>query len=243
WVGGVQGRVGLWMCASAEVGAAAGLRDKRVGITRRGSTAEVGLGYYLDKFGLVADRDLAVVEIGDQAAMVPALKSGAIQAAVLSDPATFTAKREGFRELADLTQLGVEYPQSALTTTGGLAAGRRDLVERFMRSVYEGTHRYKTDRALGLEVLGKYFQTSDPELLASAYDLYVGRLVQDAPRANLDGTRTVLAELAATNEQARGADPARFLDLSFVEALTRQGLERAPFGPQGPGGNPGNSCG
>ena len=57
-----------------------------------------------------------------------------------------------------------------------------------------------------------------------------GGLVQDVRRANHEGTPTFLAELAATNEQARGADPARFLDLSFTEALDREGLEQRLYG-------------
>ena len=157
--------------------------------------------------------------------MVPGMRSGAIQAAVMSGSSIFTARREGLRQLADLTTLGVPYPQSALTTTRTFASEQRDVVERFLRAVYEGTHRYKTDRELALRVLGKYLQIEDPALVAQVYELYVPRLVQDVPRADYEGTRTVLAELALTNPAARDADPARFLDLSFLEALDREGLE------------------
>jgi len=230
YIGAIQRTFGLWIYAQPDIATAADLRGKRVAITRRNSTTDVALGYYLDRYGLAPDRDVQVAEAGDQATMVPAMTTGAIHAAVLSDPATFEARKQGFRELADLTQLGVEYPQSALTTTRSFATARRDVVERFLRSVYEGTHRFKTDRALALEVLAKYLQADDPELLGNTYATYAGQLVQDAPRANYAGTQTILNELAATNEQARGADPARFLDLSFVEALDREGLEAKLYG-------------
>ena len=230
YIGAIQRTFGLWIYAQPDIASAADLRGKRVGITRRNSTTDVALAYYLDKQGMAPDRDVNVVEIGDQGAMVPALTTGAIQAAVLSDPSTFTARRDGFRELADLTQLGVEYHQSALTTTRTFATERRDLVLRFMRAIYEATHRYKTDRELGLQVLAKYLQTDDQELLNNVYTAYVTRLVQDVPRANYEGIRTILAEIAATNEQARGADPTRFLDLSFIEALDREGLEQKLYG-------------
>jgi ABC-type nitrate/sulfonate/bicarbonate transport system substrate-binding protein len=230
YVGAIQRTFGLWIYAQPDVMTAADLRDKRVAITRRNSTTDVALGYYLDRYGLAIDRDVQVAEAGDQATMVPALATGAIQAAVLSDPATFEARKQGYRELADLTQLGVEYPQSALTTTRTFATAHPDVVERFLRSVYEGTHRFKTDRALALEVMAKYLQTDQPELLENTYATYAGQLVQDVPRANYAGTRTILNELAATNEQARGADPARFLDLTFAEALDREGLEAKLYG-------------
>jgi ABC-type nitrate/sulfonate/bicarbonate transport system substrate-binding protein len=162
--------------------------------------------------------------------MVPALKSGAIQAAVLSDPTTFLARREGFTSLADLTQMGVEYPQSALTTTRAFAGAHHDLVLRFLRAVYEGIHRYKTDRALALSVLADYFQTDDPELLENVYELYAGRLVQDVPRATAAGARTVLREVAGADPQARDVEPTRFLDLSFADALDREGLPARLWG-------------
>ena len=119
-------------------------------------------------------------------------------------------------------------PISASSRT--FATERRGVVERFLRSVYEGTHRFKTDRALALEVLAKYLQADDPELLSNTYNSYAGQLVQDVPRATYAGTQTILNELAATNEQARGADPTQFLDQSFTEALDREGLEAKLYG-------------
>jgi NitT/TauT family transport system substrate-binding protein len=230
YIGAIQRTFGQWIYSHPDLRTPTDLIGKRVGITRRNSTTDVALGFYLRRHGLVPDRDVYVVEVGDQAAMVPAMQTGAIQAAVLAEPATFAARSEGFYELADLTLLGVDYPQSALTTTRRFATEHRDLVLRFMRAIYEGTHRYKTDRPFALQVLSKYLQTDDPEVLAGVYATYAERLVQDVPRATYEGTRTVLAEVAATNDQARSADPARFLDLSFIEALDREGLEQRLYG-------------
>src|SRR5262249_39673077 len=108
-------------------------------------------------------------------------------------------------------------------TRRSFAAARPDLVMRFLRAVVDATQRFKSDRELGLRVLARYLQTDDQELLAAVYANYAGRLVQDVPRANHEGARTVLGELAATNERARDADPAQFLDLRFLDALDRGG--------------------
>ena len=230
YLGAIQRTFALWIYTLPELTTPADLRGKRIGFTRRGSTGEVALGYYLDRYGLRIDRDVFVAELGEIAAALPALASGAVQGAIIADPTSFQARRLGYHELADLGQLGVEYPQSALVTMRAFAAERRGLVERFLRAVVEATHRYKTDRELGLRVLAQYVGTDDPELLAEIYDLYAGRLVQRVPRATYEGTRTLLEELAAQYDQARGADPARFLDTSFVEALDREGIEERLYG-------------
>ena len=230
YLGALQRTFALWVYTVPEITTPAELRGKRVGFTRRGSTADVALAHYLDRYGLRLDRDVFVAELGDSAAALPALASGAVQGAIFSDPASFLARRQGYREMADLGQLGVEYPQSALVTTRTFAAERRGVVERFLRAVVEATHRYKADRELGLRVLGKYLGMDDPELLAEIYDLYAGRLVQNVPRATYEGTRNLLEELAAQYDQARDADPTRFLDTSFVDALDREGIEERLYG-------------
>jgi NitT/TauT family transport system substrate-binding protein len=230
YLGALQRTFALWVYTLPEITTPAELRGKRVGFTRRGSTADVALSHYLDRYGLRLDRDVFVAELGDSAAAIPALASGAVQGAIFSDPASFLARRQGYYEMADLGQLGVEYPQSALVTTRTFATERRGLVERFLRAVVEATHRYKTDRELGLRVLGKYLGMDDTELLAEIYDLYAGRLLQNVPRASYEGTRNLLEELATQYDQARGADPARFLDTSFVEALEREGIEERLYG-------------
>jgi len=79
-------------------------------------------------------------------------------------------------------------------------------------------------------VLGKYLQSEDAELLSAVYGAYAGRLVQDVPRAHLEGTRTILAELAPTNPGAQTADPTRFLDNSLTELLDCEGLETKLYG-------------
>jgi NitT/TauT family transport system substrate-binding protein len=230
YFGALQQSFSLWIYSLPEITTAADLRGKRIGFTRRGSTADTALGYYLNLHGLRTDRDLAVAELGESSAALPAMASGAVQAAIFSDPASFLARRQGYRELADLGQLGVEYPQSALVTTRSFAAEHRGLVERFLRAVVEATHRYKTDRDLSLRVLAKYLDLDDPAMVGEIYDLYAGRLVQNVPRATYEGTRTLLEELATQYDQARGADPARFLDLSFLEGLDREGLEARLWG-------------
>lgn len=230
YIGAIQRTFGFWLVATPDVASPADLRGKRVGITRRNSTSDVALQYYLRQLGLSPQSDATVVEVGEHAAMLSALQSGAIQAAVTSSPTNVVAVRNGARELADLTQLGVEYPQSTLVTTRRFATEHRDLVLRFLRAIWEATHLYKTDRALALQVMRQYLQSDDEELLAVVYDTYTTRLVQDVPRAYLEGTRTILAELAPTTPGAQDADPAQFLDTSFQEALDHEGLEAQLYG-------------
>jgi NitT/TauT family transport system substrate-binding protein len=230
YIGAIQRTFGFWVVATPDITSPADLRGKRVGITRRNSTSDVALQYYLRQLGFSPQSDVTVVEVGEHAAMLSALQSGAIQAAVTSSPTNVVAVRNGAHELADLTQLGVEYPQSTLVTTRRFATAHRDLVLRFLRAVWEATHLYKTDRPLALQVMRQYLQSDDEELLAAVYDTYTSRLVQDVPRAYLEGTRTILAELAATTPGAQDAAPAQFLDTSFQEALDREGLEAQLYG-------------
>src|SRR5882724_12961592 len=93
------------------------LKGKTMAVSRFGSSSDFATRYALDKFGLVPDRDVTILEIGSQPARFAALESGKIQAAMVAIPLTRRAKTLGFLALADLQMLGLEYQHTGLATT------------------------------------------------------------------------------------------------------------------------------
>jgi NitT/TauT family transport system substrate-binding protein len=57
------------------------LKGKIMAVSRFGSSSDFATRYALDKFGLVPERDVTILEIGTQPARFAALESGKIQAA------------------------------------------------------------------------------------------------------------------------------------------------------------------
>ncbi|HEY2923035.1 MAG TPA: ABC transporter substrate-binding protein, partial [Candidatus Binatia bacterium] len=85
------------------------LKGKKVGISRLGGASDFSIRYALTRWGLVPDRDVAIIQVGGEQEEFLALQNKAVDAVVLSEPFAELAKRSGAVVLADLSQLGVTY--------------------------------------------------------------------------------------------------------------------------------------
>jgi ABC-type nitrate/sulfonate/bicarbonate transport system substrate-binding protein len=78
------------------------LHGKVVGTGRPGAFGDMMVRYVLRaKLGLVPDRDVKMLPIGEAQLTFPALERGIVQAASLTIPFTLIAKKMGYRELID----------------------------------------------------------------------------------------------------------------------------------------------
>ena len=63
----------------------------------------------LTRWGLVPDKDVAIIQVGGEQEEVLALQNKAVDAVILSEPFATLAIRAGAAMIADLSQLGVPY--------------------------------------------------------------------------------------------------------------------------------------
>jgi NitT/TauT family transport system substrate-binding protein len=200
------------------------LKGKAMAVSRFGSSSDFATRYALEKFGLVPDRDVTILEIGSQPARFAALESGKIQAAMVAIPLTRRAKTLGFHALADLQMLGLEYQHTGLATTEALIRVRPDLVRNVMKAYVEGIHYYKTRRAGSLGILAKYLKTPSVEILTEVHENLGLKLTPQKPYPTLRGIEIMLRELAARDPKARGARPDEFVNLAFIKELDNSGF-------------------
>jgi NitT/TauT family transport system substrate-binding protein len=200
------------------------LKGTVAAVTRFGSSTDFALRYALERYGLVPDRDVTILQAGNMPAIVAGLEAGKIQAAMLSAPFTLRAKNLGLPLLADLQMLGLEYQHTGLATTQSLIKSRPDLVRNVMKAYVEGIHFYKTRRAESLAILAKYLKTNDADVLAEVYDDIGLKLTPEKPYPTVRGIGLMLRELAAGNPKNANARPEDFVDLSFVKELDSSGF-------------------
>ena len=200
------------------------LRGKTLAVSRLGSSSDFATRYALNKYGLVPDQDVTILEIGSQPARFAALEGGKIQGAMVAVPLTLKAKALGFHALADLQMLGLEYQHTGLATTQALIKSRPDLVRNVMKAYVEGIHYYKTQRAESLAILGKYLKTSDTDVLMEVYKNIGLKLTPEKPYPTLRGIEVILREMAARSPKTKSARPEEFMDLTFVKELDSSGF-------------------
>jgi ABC-type nitrate/sulfonate/bicarbonate transport system substrate-binding protein len=200
------------------------LKGKTMAVSRFGSSSDFATRYALDKFGLVPDKDVTILEIGSQPARFAALETGKIQAAMVAVPLTLKAKALGYHALADLQMLGLEYQHTGLATTEALTKSRPDLVRNVLRAYVEGIHYYKTHRAESIQVLGKYLKTNDVDVLNEVYQDLGITLTPQKPYPTLRGIEIMLREMASKSPKTRPAKAEEFVNLTFIKELDSSGF-------------------
>jgi NitT/TauT family transport system substrate-binding protein len=212
------------LMARPEIEKAEQLKGKSVGITRFGTSIDVGARMALKHFGLVPEKEVAIVQVGGMESMVTALQTNRIQAGILSYPAITQALKLGHRTLLDVASLGIPYAFTGMTTRGRLIKEDPDLVRRYMMAQTEAIARAKRDKNMALKVMGKYLRTTNPNALAESYDIDVQKYLLRVPLTTAAAMKSVLDDLAERIPKAKDADPKRFFDDTFVRQMQASGF-------------------
>jgi NitT/TauT family transport system substrate-binding protein len=200
------------------------LKGKALAVSRFGSGSDFATRYALNRYGLVPDKDVAILEIGSQPARFAALERGKVQGVMVQVPFTLMAKKMGFNILADLRMLGLEYQHTALSTTRALIKSRPDLVRNVVKAYVEGIHYYKTNPREAHAVHRNYLKTDDTEALRETYEAIGLGLLPEKPYPTLKGIDVMLRELAGKEPKAETVRPEQFVDLAFVKELDDSGF-------------------
>lgn len=212
----------LSLIVQRDIRSMADLKGKRIGISRFGSNTDFGARYIFKQNGLLPDRDVAILQHGDVPSTFAALQAGGIQGGMLSYPTTATAIKMGFKELVDMSEVGLEYPSTNVAVTERYLKSQSDLVRRFLMAFIEGIHRYKTDAAFTKKVIGNYARIRDAQVLDETYRLFATKIPR-TPYPTPGGIRLALDSLG-DDPRARQARPEEFYDDSILRRLDREGF-------------------
>lgn len=199
------------------------LKGKAIGVTRYGSNTDISARFAIRKAGLQPEKDVALVQLEDYAGIMGGIQSGRIAAGALADPFTDHAKKLGYKEIADIAALGLEFPFVGIVTKKTFIKEQPDLVQRFVRAYTESIALYKNNRELAKKVTSKYTGIKDPEILNSTVDFYAPKLAS-VPYPTIGGIRFVLDQVATRDPRAKNFNPETFMDLRFVKQLEDSGF-------------------
>jgi NitT/TauT family transport system substrate-binding protein len=200
------------------------LRGKRIAVSRFGSSADVAARAALRKHNMDPAKDVTLMQLGTMSNMFGALKSGAVEASVVSPPTQFLSEKMGFKEIISITEMDLAYPNPSLAVSGELIRKKTDLIDRFMRAYVRAMQRARADRDGTIKTLAKYTTVSDPVILNRTYDFYMNKVLERAPYINMQGMQNALDDVARTVPAAKTAKPEQFVDLRFLDRIEKSGL-------------------
>ena len=206
------------------------LKGKKVGISRLGGASDFSIRYALTRWGLVPDKDVAIIQVGGEQEEFLALQNKAVDAVVLSEPFASLAIRSGAAVLADLSQLGVAYSMHGFGARKSFIQANRDVVIRFMKAYLEGIYVFKTNKELALNILKKYTRVDDLSLVQVSYDEMSQRLIRRTPHPDREGIQTIIDQLAKTRPQMKNLNPGDFIDPSILKEIEDSGFVKKLYG-------------
>ncbi len=192
------------------------LRGKTIGVTKLKAVTDVAARVGLRRVGLVPDVDVFTRGTGGLAESLAALETGAVDGASLSVPGVFEARKRGFRELINVTGLGVSFMNSGVGATKRLLAERPEIGEPYLRALAQATSRLKTDRDFAVEVMAKWTRMDDRDLLGATVDHYRKIWTVD-PYPEPAALQAVLD--VEEHPAAATTRPEQIIDARFAEAL------------------------
>lgn len=206
------------------------LKGKKIAISRLGGVSDFSVRFGLDRWGLVPDKDAALIQIGGDPEAYLALQNKAVDAAALSEPFATMAQREGYSLVSDLSQLNIPFTHHGIGARKQLIRDRRETAVRFLRAYLEGIYVFKTNKDLSLKTFQKVARLSDLSLVQSIYDDYSQRLIPAVPYPTPAGIQTIIDQLAKTRAQAKTLNPNDFIDASILKEIEDSGFIKRLYG-------------
>lgn len=209
--------------AAPDITSPAQMKGKKLGVSRYGATSDFAIRLALKKWGLNPERDVNILQIGTTQDVTRALQAKLLDVGVLSGTGSLLARKAGFRELADLAELGLHYPMAPIGTTRSFLQKNEPIAKGFMLAYVEAIHDFKKNKEAALAVLKKYTRTDDREILEDNYNNYVNKYLP-MPIPTQEGIRTILTEIAGTIPAAKNADPEQFVAYKIAREIDTSGF-------------------
>lgn len=210
-----------WLMAAKEIRTAQDLKGKLLGVASLSGSAIVATRYALGKIGLNPDKDIKFIQIGGTPDRLIALRTGRIQATLLTPPTSLAAQKEGFNLLVDV--VGLRFQDNAPATTRRFIKEHPDIVRKYVKSHVDAVHLMKTNREMWIKVLSKHIKV-DRDILEKSYDVSATEeLFSRKQYPSLDAIKAALDQVGETEARAKVLTPESFIDVSFIAELDKSG--------------------
>jgi NitT/TauT family transport system substrate-binding protein len=211
------------LVTSPKVKTAQQLKGGIVGVASIVGSSMTATLYALQKVGL-STKDVNVLLAGGTPERLAALRSGRIQATILSPPTSFIAEQEGYNVLLDV--IAMPLPYNSIVSTRRFVRANPDSARRFIKAHLEAVNLLKTDRETGIKTLAKYLRrTRERLLLEKSYDISVSDTIMPRKQyPTLAGIKSISDSLVKTYPKAATARPEDFTEIGFIKEFDDNGF-------------------
>jgi NitT/TauT family transport system substrate-binding protein len=222
-------KTGTSLFSKTDIKTVEDLKGKTIATGRPGAFLDATVRYVLrSKYGLNPDRDVKLLPSGEPVLSIQALEAGVVDAAAMSMPFVFFARKAGLRELVNFDKLGIEYPYTSVTAMRQTLSKNPELVEKLLKCILEGIYLFKTNKPRAIAVLKQYQKGASDEILEQTFQ-YTRGVLDETPHASAQVVKVALEMLSAQYPQAKQTDANLIVDPSFLNKIEQSGFIRTLY--------------
>ena len=193
----------------------ADLKGKVLAISSRGGLQDIIMRRILTQ-SKIDPSQVTIVTIPGQSAMISALKTGRIGAAMLNPPFNFLAYREGLNNLGFSGNF-VRLPSTGIATLGETLDRSPEQVRRVIRALTRARAFAKDNKAKVLATLKRAMRIDDEDLLSKIYDQHK-QVETDDGRVDAKLIADTIRDARQTEGIAKEIPADQVFDFSYLPA-------------------------
>jgi ABC-type nitrate/sulfonate/bicarbonate transport system substrate-binding protein len=209
-----------WVVGKPSIQRPQDLKGLRVANSRQGSNLYEVFQLALGKWSLNAD-DVTLVTVDGDPQKLLALHNDAADATVVNPTSFPRAAELGFRAIADLGELDIEWPSSCVSTTQRFMADQPAAARGVVQAYVAAAQWMKTHRPEAVEILTAFTGSDDRAAAEVGYDTYL-KYMADVPYPSRSGLQTILTTIFS--DAAGTAAPEQFVDDRILRDLEASGF-------------------
>ena len=226
FIAGVVNIFPFTILAKPEIQHPADLRGKKIAISRFGSSSDVAVRTAIERHGLT-DKDIVILQVGGQSERFAALRSGVVDAAIVSPPFNLVGRKLGFKEVIDVSETGVAYAHQQIVARKDFIDGQPDFVMRILRATIEGLGYWKdpAKREMVTQNVAKFLKLDaqkERDQLDETFRYY-GRVFPAKPYATVEGLELSAAILKKARPDTKDLNAKEFVVNRFIAEMEKDG--------------------
>ena len=215
YIAGLNNRMPYVLVAREGINTPEQLRGKKIGISPFGSNTDFVVKLAATQMGLNPKRDMQIMQVGGQDARVVALKTGVVDATVLTPELALVGRKLGYHTLYDLVEKGIEYLQIGVAARADYLKSQNDTARRLTRAYLESIRYYVSHREEAIKKSMQLLKIDDRQAAEVGYDYRLKTLPADG-KLSIKGMQLVIDAAAEDDPKAKSLTPQQLFDLSFL---------------------------
>jgi NitT/TauT family transport system substrate-binding protein len=205
----------FWVRRDSPIKTLTDLGGKTIGVTRAGSATHTIARIALKSAGL-ADREVKFLHHGGLPESFASLDQGIVDASLGSPP------RPGFKELVDLSSLGIPFLQGAIEVQRRFLQNRRDVVTSLLKAYLETIKLAKEKPDLAIAAISKRMRVP-VDYVRSVYQPH-DNVLEEVPYVRRDSVQAILDQYP--KEQLKNLSYEKLVDNSVLRQLDDSGFTK-----------------